>query len=83
VELNRVVAPEDVGPVRFVAGGTAGPAAAVWVSSDGERWTREPDSEGDLGAQGGGIEGLTAKRLPAVAVGWSGEDAAVWLGTSP
>jgi TIR domain len=83
VELNRVVAPEDVGPVRFVAGGTAGPAAAVWVSSDGERWTREPDSEGDLGAQGGGIEGLTAKRLPAVAVGWSGDDAAVWLGTSP
>jgi hypothetical protein len=87
VELLRVVAPEEAateaGSPRFLAGGLAGPAAAIWVSSDGERWTREPDSKGDLGAREGAIEGLSAKSLPAVAVGWSGGDAAVWLGASP
>jgi TIR domain len=83
VELLRVFASEDAEVPRFLAGGRAGPAAAVWVSSDGRRWTREPDSEGALGAQESVVEGLTAKSLPAVAVGWSGGDAAVWLGESP
>ena len=87
VELLRVVASEEAateaGAPRFLAGGLAGSEAAVWVSSDGRRWEREPDSEGDLGAGQGAVEGLTAKSLPAVAVGWSGGDAAVWLGDRP
>ena len=88
VRLLRVVASEDdaraAGAPRFLAGGSAGDEAAVWVSSNGITWRREPDSEGDLGGGEGAVEGLTAKRLPAVAVGWKtgeeGADAAVWLG---
>jgi hypothetical protein len=83
VELRRVVASEDEDGPRFLAGGRAGPAAAVWVSSDGERWSREPDSEGDLGAGESAVRGLSAKSLPAVAVGRSGDAAAVWLGSPP
>jgi hypothetical protein len=83
VELRRVVASEEEDVPRFLAGGLAGQAAALWASSDGERWTREPDSEGDLGDGESAIRGLTAKSLPAVAVGRSGDDAAVWLGSPP
>lgn len=91
VRLLKVVASEDdarsAGAPRFIAGGVAGQVAAVWVSSNGITWRREPDSEGDLEGREGAVEGLTAKRLPAIAVGSSngadGADAAVWLGLSP
>lgn len=87
VRLLRVVASEaaaqSAGAPRFIVGGVAGQEAAVWVSPNGITWTREPDSEGDLGGGEGAVEGLTAKRLPAVAVGWGNSDAAVWLGLRP
>lgn len=91
VVVSRVFPAEEraraSGAPVLIAGGQADGEAAVWTSDDGEQWERDPESEGGLGGTEGAIRGLTAKRLPAVAVGWSGSgessDAAVWLGGRP
>lgn len=89
-EWDRWFRPE----ARFNARFGIDVSAAVWVSEDGSTWTRVPDSDGALGAMGGGspdtplaayeMRSVTSWRggLVAVGVRESGSldlDAAVWL----
>jgi hypothetical protein len=86
IRLNRVVSPEGLSGVpALIAGGSAGEAAAVWTSENGERWVRELDPSGSFGAMGqAAIQSFSVERLPALAVGSAssedGSDAAVWSG---
>jgi len=74
--------------IGYVAWGSSGMAAAVWVSPDGAAWSRAPDTPSFQGAE---VTGVARLRDDLVAVGyadndfrtWTSSDGLVWEPVSP
>ncbi|GGV20051.1 hypothetical protein GCM10010182_47330 [Actinomadura cremea] len=74
------------GPSGWVAIGAGATGGAVWTSSDGQSWTRQPDAVGRVFNGGNRVDRIVATGAGYVAVGaqsakgdFSDEEPAVWL----
>jgi hypothetical protein len=80
--FDSVVRDIAAGPLGFVAVGSHGFDAAVWISPDGLSWTRVVDDDLGSGGSSDGLQsigGVTAGGPGWVAVGDGDFDALVWV----
>jgi hypothetical protein len=78
----RLPTPASSDEPTLAAAGVAGHTAAVWSSQTGTEWQRVRDPSEALGGDETELRSIRDGQFPLIAVGSSGLDAAVWLGTA-